>query len=327
MKQIRTPNYNTKKFTDRKSSAVKTSQEWDVIVNHIMEGYAPSTINYIDRPSVQVSAHFIIGRNGEIWRQVDLKHGAWHCIRRKPSAKIVKSRTVPPNLYTIGIEHEGMHRDTNGRLTEKQYEATLFAHKYTIERYERTFKKPFKIDRDHIIGHYEVDTVNRSKTDPGIEFPFDRLIKDLQEWDRKRKEPPNAITATATVNVRTGPNNTSTRIGTVQKGEQVEMTGRSGGWIEVLYKGKKGYTYSNYWNVPKTVADKFKPEPNPPVIPPKETDKPDPYNGPHENEDGVLWFRTVGGSFRTRKEAEDELVKMRNKGFKGAWLQAVRIKK
>ena len=188
MKQIRTPNYNTKKWTDRTNKTYKTPQKWDIIVNHIMEGYAPQTIDYIDRPNVNVSAHFIIGRKGEIWRQVDLKHGAWHNIKRNPSNKIVASRKAPPNLYTVGIEHEGMHKDTNGKLTEKQYEATLFAHKYVIERYELTFKEPFKIDREHIIGHYEVDTVNRDKSDPGKEFPFDRLISDLQKWDKERKE-------------------------------------------------------------------------------------------------------------------------------------------
>ena len=188
MKQIRTPNYNTKKWTDRTNKTYKTPQKWDIIVNHIMEGYAPQTIDYIDRPNVSVSAHFIIGRNGEIWRQADLKHGAWHCIKRKPSNKIVESRNAPPNLYTVGIEHEGMHKDTKGKLTEKQYQATLWVHKYVIERYELTFKEPFKIDRDHIIGHYEVDTVNRSKTDPGLEFQWDRLLSDLKKWDVERKK-------------------------------------------------------------------------------------------------------------------------------------------
>ena len=190
MKQIRTPNYDKKIWTNRTNKTYKTPQKWDVIVNHIMEGYAPQTVNYIDRPGVAVSAHFIIGRKGEIWRQVDLKHGAWHAIKRQPSAKVVAGRAAPPNLYTVGIEHEGMHRDTQGRLTAKQYAATLWVHKYVIERYELTFNEPFKIDRDHIIGHYEVDTVNRSKTDPGLEFPWEELLTDLVKWDKERKAPP-----------------------------------------------------------------------------------------------------------------------------------------
>ena len=187
MKQIRTPNYNKKIWTDRTNKTYKAPQKWDVIVNHIMEGYAPQTINYIDRPDVTVSAHFIITRKGEVYRQADLKHGAWHCIKRKPSNKIVASRNAPPNLYTVGIEHEGMHKDTKGKLTDKQYEASLWVHKYIIERYEATFKEPFKIDRDHIIGHYEVDTVNRGKSDPGINFPWEELLTDLVKWDKERK--------------------------------------------------------------------------------------------------------------------------------------------
>ena len=38
MKQIRTPNYDKKIWTDRTNKTYKTPQKWDVIVNHIMEG-------------------------------------------------------------------------------------------------------------------------------------------------------------------------------------------------------------------------------------------------------------------------------------------------
>lgn len=188
MKQIKTPNYDKKIWTNRTNKTHKTPQKWDVIVNHITEGYMPGVLSYIERPTSNVSIHFLITRKGEIYRQANLKHGTWHCIKRKPSAKVVAGRSAPPNLYTVGIEHEGMHKDTKGKLTPKQYEATLEVHKYIIERYEATFKEPFSIDREHIIGHYEVDTVNRSKTDPGHEFPWEELLTDLKKWDKDRKE-------------------------------------------------------------------------------------------------------------------------------------------
>lgn len=256
MKQIRTPNYDKKIWTNRTNRTHKTPQKWDVIVNHIMEGYMPSTLKYIERMDVTVSAHFIITRKGEIYRQANLKHGAWHCIKRKPSNKIVASRNAPPNLYTVGIEHEGMHKDTKGKLTAEQYKATLEVHKYIIERYEATFKEPFSIDRDHIIGHYEVDTVNRGKSDPGHEFPWEELLTDLVKWDKERKAPP--------------------------------------------------------------VVEK------PAEVPPVKEDK---INGPYVNEKGErLWFRSIAGSHQTRLAAEEEVKRMKELGFKNAWLQATYIK-
>ena len=33
-----------------------------------------------------------------------------------------------------------------------------------------------------------MDTVNRSKTDPGHEFPWEELLTDLVKWDKERKE-------------------------------------------------------------------------------------------------------------------------------------------
>ena len=299
MKQIKTPNYNTKKWTDRTNRTHKVPQEWDVIVNHIMEGYAPQTINYIDRPDITVSAHFIIGRKGEIWRQVDLKHGAWHCISRKPLSKIVKGRTAPPNLYTVGIEHEGMHKDTKGKLTAKQYEASLFAHKYIIERYEETFKKPFKIDRDHIIGHYEVDTVGRDRSCPGYEFPFDQIIKDLQAWDKKRKAPvkhEDTVVTTAAVNVRDGASTKSKIIRTLPRNTEAVMVGLSGEWLKVDYKGKVVYSHSDYWNVPAKTMEKFKPKPEPKPEPvKKDTIAPDNY-----------YYRVCASSHKSRNDAYAE---------------------
>lgn len=141
-----------------------------------------------ERLVFSVSCHYLVTRNGEIYQLADLQHGTWHAVKRSPSAKIVQLRSTPTNLYSVGIEHEGMHNDTQGHLTAPQYQATLELHKHIIQEYEASFKDPFFIDRDHIIGHYEVDTINRTVTDPGREFPWEELLTDLIEWDNKRQE-------------------------------------------------------------------------------------------------------------------------------------------
>ncbi|KAF5061944.1 N-acetylmuramoyl-L-alanine amidase [anaerobic digester metagenome] len=190
-------NYNSKIFTNRRNTTFKIPQKWDVIVNHITEGYMPGTLSWLentekdpnsDRFVAEVSCHYIVTRSGEIYQLADLQHGTWHAVKRSPSARIVQLRSAPPNLYSVGIEHEGMHKETQGRLTAPQYQATLELHKHIIEQYESTFKEPFVINRDHIIGHYEADTVNRSKSDPGLAFPWEKLMTDLINWNKKRKE-------------------------------------------------------------------------------------------------------------------------------------------
>mgnify|MGYP003591459549 FL=1 len=84
MEQTKTPNYNKKIWTNRTNRTYKTPQEWDIIVNHITEGLMPGVLSYMERPDISVSAHFLITRKGEIYRQADLKHGAWHCAKNKP---------------------------------------------------------------------------------------------------------------------------------------------------------------------------------------------------------------------------------------------------
>lgn len=190
-------NYNSKIFKNRRNTTFKEPQKWDVIVNHITEGYMPGTLSWLekidkvpnsDRFVAEVSCHYLVTRSGEIYQLADLQHGTWHTVKRSPSAKIVQQRSAPPNFYSVGIEHEGMHKDTYGSLTAEQYQATLALHQHIIQEYEATFKEPFSIDRDHIIGHYEVDTIKRTVADPGKEFPWKELLTDLIEWDKKRQE-------------------------------------------------------------------------------------------------------------------------------------------
>ena len=193
---IKSRNYDHKIFTNRRNTTYKESVKWDVIVEHITEGYMPGTLNWLTNIETdadglykaQVSCHFLVCRNGAIYQLVSLENGAWHCVKKSPTAKLVKDRSMPPNLYSVGIEHEGLHKDTNGALTPEQYKSSLEVHKYIIEEYERINKEPFPINRDHIIGHYEVDTINRDIKDPGVDFPWNNLLLDLKKWDISRKE-------------------------------------------------------------------------------------------------------------------------------------------
>jgi hypothetical protein len=77
---------------------------------------------------------------------------------------------INPNRLTVSIEHEGR---TGEEFPEAQYQATLFVHKKIIQQFG------IPIDRFHIIGHYQIDSLNRPMC-PGTGFPWNRLIADLQ---------------------------------------------------------------------------------------------------------------------------------------------------
>lgn len=291
MKIIKSNNYNGKKFTLRKNKTYTKSQKWDVIVNHITEGLVPGIIGYMAKQEAEISAHFLVTRKGSIYQFVDLEHGAWHCIKNKPSNSIVKSRPAPVNLYSVGIEHEGKHALTKGRLTPEQYQATLELHKYIIEQYEATYKEPFLIDRTHIMGHYEVDTVNRDVSDPGKEFPWEELMTDLKIWDKKRKEPAKPVEPPKepSPDRLNGPYEIN---GTKLWFRSIAGSYETRGEAEATVKALKTKGYQFAWLQAVELGS-------------------------------GQWYRAIAGSHDQRGPAALEVEKLIKDNFKKAWLQAV----
>ncbi|GAB6154433.1 N-acetylmuramoyl-L-alanine amidase [Desulfosporosinus burensis] len=140
------------------------------IVNHIMSGTLTGTDAWFANPASKVSSHFGIGKNGVIHQYVDIGNPAWaNGSVNKPSWPLLIPG-VNPNYYTISIEHEG---ESGNIMPEAQYQATLALHRWLIGKLD------IPVTRDNIIGHYRIDSVNRSRC-PGTGFPWDRLFKDLQ---------------------------------------------------------------------------------------------------------------------------------------------------
>lgn len=161
----------TKNFTEgRKGKKIIA------IVNHITAGLMPGCLSWLQNPNAQASAHYLVTRDGRILQLVKDEDTAWHAgAVNKPSWKLYDGTN--PNRYTIGIEHEGFSHES---LTEAQYQATLWLHRQLIQKYN------IPVDSDHIIGHYQIDSVRKANC-PGPKFPWDRLFADL------KREGENAI--------------------------------------------------------------------------------------------------------------------------------------
>src|SRR3989344_3627451 len=79
----------------------------EAVVIHIMDGTLPGTDSWFANPTSQVSAHYGIGKSGEVHQYVQENDAAWHAgLVNAPVWKLIRPN-VNPNLYTIGIELEG----------------------------------------------------------------------------------------------------------------------------------------------------------------------------------------------------------------------------
>lgn len=119
----------------------------EVIVIHIMDGTLAGTDSWFASSQSQVSAHYGVGKKGEIHQYVKEADTAWANGRvLKPTFKLYKPN-VNPNLYSVSIEHEG----TATSLWSDEMKNT--SAKLIAEIAERW---NIPIDRDHVIGHYQI---------------------------------------------------------------------------------------------------------------------------------------------------------------------------
>ena len=139
------------------------------IVNHITAGLMPATLNWLLNPTAKVSAHYLVTKDGRIIQMVADEDTAFAVgIVNNPTWMLYDGSN--PNNYTLSIEHEALAGES---LTEQQYQASLALHWMLISKWQ------IPVDRDHIIGHDRLDSINR-RNDPGSKFPWQRLISDLK---------------------------------------------------------------------------------------------------------------------------------------------------
>lgn len=123
-----------------------------------------------------VSAHYAVARDGRVWQFVADEDTAWsNGVLQNPDLSIgwlqeVYQEKVNCNLVTLSIDYEGFSGEP---LTPEQYRAALALHRQLVKRWE------IDADAQHIIGQNWIDSLERSHN-PGLAFPFEQLLKDLQ---------------------------------------------------------------------------------------------------------------------------------------------------
>jgi N-acetylmuramoyl-L-alanine amidase CwlA len=150
----------------------------DLVVIHVTEGSAASVRDWFTRPVAQVSAHYMVCRDGTIDRFVDEADTAWHAGRvYEATASLVTERPgVNPNRYSIGVEHEGTGTSP---LTAAQRTASLALVGDICRRWL------IPVERRHIVGHREVYA---KKTCPGA-INVDAFVLELRALESPAGKP------------------------------------------------------------------------------------------------------------------------------------------
>jgi len=189
IQQIPVPNYGT-----------RGNHKPIAIVNHITVGSKQSVINTFKNPANAVSSNFLVCRDGSIIQFVDIRNRA-HAngyVRSPKSPLVQQMGNVNANYYTVSIEHEGYevrdnqtgelleYHGVKGELTEEQYQATLWLHKYIQTEVERIYKVRIPLNSHQVIAHHQVDS--QKGTCPGVNFPWNRLYADLARIDNMTLE-------------------------------------------------------------------------------------------------------------------------------------------
>lgn len=146
------------------------------IVIHITDGGANinGTIGWFQNPSAKVSAHYVIGQDGEIVQMVRHNDVAWH------------ARSA--NGTSIGIEHVANTRGLNPTPAQMCASAALVS--WLCDQYG------IAVDRTHILGHSEADTATSHSGCPNAVWDWNYYMGMITS--RTCYEPDSTTTTTPT---------------------------------------------------------------------------------------------------------------------------------
>jgi N-acetylmuramoyl-L-alanine amidase len=232
--QKRSPNF----FRGRKA------YKPEAIVIHVMDGTLSGTDNWFGNTQSKVSAHYGVGKSGEVHQYVDESNTAWHAGRvYSPTCTILKpagnGAYINPNYYTIGIEHEGTQQS---EWTDQMYKSSSTLLGVICKRWN------IPLDRTHVIGHHEVYAL---KPCPGYKVDINKLIAlalggAVMPAAQKIAQP-GVVTTQVLLNIRSAPNRNLTPLKEVVPNTQLPYAGFTNDGEKINGIGKWYYTSEGNW--------------------------------------------------------------------------------
>jgi N-acetylmuramoyl-L-alanine amidase len=221
------------------------------IVIHIMEGSLSGTDSWFQSADSKVSAHYGVGRNGEVHQYVQENDSAWHAGRVfTPSWQLIQpsgdGTYYNPNYYTVGIEHEG---DEATVWTDATYAASSSLIRDISTRWN------IPLDRNHVIGHHEIYA---KKACPGNKVDLLKLIALASASGQPPPAAPVApslikilqlgmATTTVRLNIRSSPDRNQAPLTTIDAGTRIAFDGYVEQGESVSGNSKWFYTANGTW--------------------------------------------------------------------------------
>jgi N-acetyl-anhydromuramyl-L-alanine amidase AmpD len=160
----------------------RSGQIVNAVVLHIADGQLAGVFPTFNDPTSLKSAHFCIGKNGEIEQYVSIndtaygnglrwQNGLWfnqRGIQVNPSWQDIIAR-VNPNLYTISIEHEGKPEDL--------WTSAMYGANNRVLRWIAGETGVQYVVHHTLVGHNEINPVDRPNC-PGPNVQWDRIAAD-----------------------------------------------------------------------------------------------------------------------------------------------------
>lgn len=158
------------RLQEQKRSGINKSANWAsaihydirkpnyVIIHHTSQNSTAQTVRTFQLPHTKVSAHYIIGRDGQVIQMLNDYDRGWHAGRGK------WGNITDMNSASIGIE-----LDNNGfdSFPDSQINALLVL--------LDTLKTKYLIPQLNFIGHADIAPLR--KNDPNVNFPWKRLAE------------------------------------------------------------------------------------------------------------------------------------------------------
>jgi hypothetical protein len=134
------------------------------IVVHIAQGSYSGTLSWFKNPRANVSAHYVVGRDGRVAQCVRDADIAWH------------SGNWKWNKHSIGIEHEG-YAGRRGAWSDAMYHASARLAAHLSKRHD------IPVDRYHVTGHNRVP--GSATRCPGPHFDHVRYRRLIRRYRRR----------------------------------------------------------------------------------------------------------------------------------------------
>ncbi len=187
----------------------------ELIVVHTLGGTLQEGASRFHRAETPVSAHYAVGRFGEIQQFVLETDTAFHAgLAINPAARIVRERAkTNANFYSIGIEHEG-------KPDEPWTAAQMAASAGLIHEVAVRWNIP--LDSDHVVAH---SAIRASVQCPGGGVQLSALLQMASAQQQSHPVSGGPLTLLSTVNLRRRAVTTAPVVKVLPKGATVAPAG------------------------------------------------------------------------------------------------------